>query len=69
MREGSLWISPGTKSERLGSAEGLAFRREASQVAFLVVEAGSRAVFPGQGRQLTVRCMTLRGGGCLEGEL
>lgn len=56
-------------AERLGSAEGLAFRREPSQVAFLVVKAVSRTVFPEQGRQLTVHCMTLRGGCCLEGDL
>lgn len=57
------------QEQSLKGLGGLAFRREASQVAFLVVGAGSRTVFPGQGRQLTVRCMTLRGGGHLEGEL
>lgn len=48
-------------AEMFGSVEGLAFRRELCQMAFLVVEAGLGTVFPEEGRHLT--------GCCLEGEL
>lgn len=44
-------------AERFGRAEGVAFRKEASQVAFLVVEFGLGTVFPERGRHLRVYCM------------
>ena len=44
-------------TERFGSAEGLGFRKEVSQVAFLVVEAGLGTVLPEEGRYFTVCCM------------
>lgn len=44
-------------AERFGSAEDLVFRRDISQAAFLVMEAGLGTVFPEDGRHLTVSCM------------
>lgn len=55
-------------AERFGSAESLAFRKDVSQAAFLLVEAGLGTVFPEEGRHLSL-LHALRSRCRLEGKL
>lgn len=55
-------------AERFESAESLAFRKDVSQAAFLVLEAGLGNVFPEEGKHLSL-LHALRSRYHLEGEL